>query len=168
MQKELNVVVTGHVDGKARLSHIVTGKTFDDGTYSGHAGGVTGLAFLVVDTREGKKYRLITASLDQTIKYWNIASGKEERTVGGHGGAITCLALGPRPEYSMVTGGTDQSIILWDPEVIQQRTTYTPGVAAIRAVAVSNNGRIIAAAGQDGTVRLYRAAKPEPKDNKTK
>jgi WD40 repeat protein len=90
---------------------------------------------------------------------------------------VTCLTApptSPQP-HTIVSGGTDGVIRLWAPlelkefkdfaantskdVVLKDRWSFTPGVAAVRSVAMTNDSGIIAAAGQDGTVRLYRLGK---------
>ena len=74
-------------------------------TLRGHAGPVSAVAF------SPDSQRLISASLDGTIKVWDADSGQEIQTLRGHVGAIESLAFdGQR----IVSGGKDKTVRIWD------------------------------------------------------
>ncbi|HYV39153.1 MAG TPA: WD40 repeat domain-containing protein, partial [Gemmataceae bacterium] len=157
------IVATGHEDGKVRLSDYETGKPamgLKTNVLTGHTGPVTGIVFKVYEEEQQRtSARLITASGDQTIKYWGYPGGEASLTVRGHGGPLTCLTLGPPGDDSLVTGSTDTTAKLWNPRGGQERWTFNPTGSAVRAVAVSNDSYTIVVGHQDGTVKIYRAGK---------
>jgi WD40 repeat protein len=67
---------------------------------------VVGLAF----SPGGDK--LISASKDQTVRLWDVASGQEVRTFSGHKGLVGDVAFGPDGK-SAVSGGRDRTLRLW-------------------------------------------------------
>ena len=73
----------------------------------GHSGNVNSVAF----SPDGK-YAL-SGSGDDTLKLWDIASGREIRTFKGHSGNVNSVAFSPDGNYAL-SGSTDQKIKLWD------------------------------------------------------
>ena len=52
---------------------------------------------------------LASGSLDQTIKLWNLATGKELRTLTGHKGYVTSVAFSPDGQ-TLASSISDQTI----------------------------------------------------------
>jgi len=73
----------------------------------GHIGGIEKVAFLP----DGK--HVLTASNDQTVKLWDIASGKLLRSFVGHKSWITAMDITPDGKY-VITGSRDKQMIMYD------------------------------------------------------
>jgi WD40 repeat protein len=182
--KDIELVFTGHEDAKVRIWDPATGQFFPQKriphpVLEGHTGPVLSITLIILHSQVGNQQVsqavLITGSADRTIKFWEPVEGLEHGTVRGHAGPVTSLAAPPiaQPPHTIVSGGTDGTIKLWAPldlknfkdlfsskdVVLKERWTFTPGISAVRSVAMTNTSAIIAVAGQDGTVRLYRAGK---------
>ena len=79
-----------------------------------HKGPVTALKM------QPKTQFLYSGSADRTIKLWDIFDSEHppclRQTFSGHGGSVTCIEFAPLmgqyPGY-MMTGSTDQTVILW-------------------------------------------------------
>ncbi|PWY98263.1 mitochondrial division protein 1 [Testicularia cyperi] len=54
---------------------------------------------------------LVSASLDETVRVWDLASGEEVGRLRGHSGAVKCLQV---EDEVCITGGSDHSIRIWD------------------------------------------------------
>ena len=74
-------------------------------TFTGHKGYITCL----IESLDGA--HIISASVDQTIKIWQITSN-ECTTLAGHGGSITCLAQ--TSFGKIISGSRDNTIKIWD------------------------------------------------------
>ena len=155
---QFNYLATGHDDAKVRQWNAQTGKVLvvKEPVLAGHTDRVTAMAMVLEVVEEHIEPWLLTASADQTIKVRNVLSGVDRNTLRGHTGPITTLAVGRKFDHTLVSGSTDRTIKLWDPQREKERWLLMPQIGQIRAVALSGDSRIIAAAGEDGTVRLYR------------
>lgn len=113
-------------------NHAVTTLLFsEDGNniYSGDKGGL-----IQISSVENKQYsdfirahgrrvsaldlsdngsRLISASYDRTIKIWDLAEGTLVRTIRGHRAPVKALVIAENG--TIITGGADNQLILWQP-----------------------------------------------------
>jgi WD40 repeat protein len=82
-------------------------KLIEKKTLTGHAGWVRSL----VVSPDGKV--LVSASDDQTIKFWDLATGRNFRTVKGHTGGVRCLTFSPDGRR-LASASWDRTIKLWE------------------------------------------------------
>jgi WD40 repeat protein len=55
---------------------------------------------------------LVSGSRDQTIRLWNVATGKELKVLEGHTNGVTGLAFLPDSTY-LISGSDDGSMRVW-------------------------------------------------------
>lgn len=115
----------------------------------GHGDGVYAVAY----SPDGKF--LVTASFDNTLKLWDVASGKEVRTYGGAAGHTKqVICVGFSSDGSMIaSGSTDNTLKVWDVPVSTPIRSLKTNDAA-QAVALSSDGLKLAIGGKDGSLRL--------------
>jgi WD40 repeat protein len=164
-------------DGLVSLWDMASGAKLT--TLSGHRGPVNSVAFL-------GRGRIVTTSDDRTVKLWDLASGANVLTLRGHSGAV--LGLACRPDGSqLATTGMDEARI-WDaagagaparpnaPIAIDRtapaiasvappansglwsKTVLTGHTATINRIAYAPDGKTLATASDDMTIRLWEAA----------
>ncbi|MEL6559290.1 MAG: caspase family protein [Bacteroidota bacterium] len=97
---------------------------------------------------------LITCSDDYTIKIWEIASGKEMRTLLGHSKPVNEIAISPDGSQ-LVSVSDDRKIIIWSFPEGRQIKTIKEHKNKVLTVDYSPTGEYFATGSKDKTVRLY-------------
>jgi WD40 repeat protein len=107
-----------------------------------------------------------TGSFDKSVKLWDAKTGKELRTFAGttaHQNLVLNVAFAPNGE-SLATGSSDNSARVWDVPVSTPVKEFMHA-AGVSAVAVSADGKLIAGACKDGSIKLWNAADGKPAGN---
>jgi RNA polymerase sigma factor (sigma-70 family) len=123
----------------------------------GHKDYVESLAF----SPDGKI--LASGSYDRTIKVWERSTGKELRTIEGHGvgyigheGTIRSLAFSPDGKR-LASASEDQSVRVWDPGTGAETLKIEGDTGYVGSVSFSPDGKLLASACDDGKVRVFDA-----------
>ncbi|MGI8602457.1 MAG: c-type cytochrome domain-containing protein [Verrucomicrobiales bacterium] len=149
------ILATGSYDQRIKLWNVET--DVEERTLKGHNGAVFGLAF----RPDGRL--LASASADRTIKLWDVASGERRETLNQplkEQNAVAWTADGSR----LFAAGADSRWRTWDISAEGRETTNPLREAvfahegAILAIALSPDGRQLATAGSDGSVKLWGVA----------
>jgi WD40 repeat protein len=82
----------------------------------------------------------VSASRDQTLRLWDLESGKTIRMFEGHSGAVNAVAVTLDGRLA-VSASDDQTLRLWDLESGQTLRTLQGHTKFVSAVAVTLDGR---------------------------
>lgn len=108
----------------------------------------------VTITPDGKY--IVSGSSDESIKLWEISSGKEIRTFTGHKGRVNSVAVTPDGKH-IVSGSSDRSIKLWEISSGKEIQTFTEGRGRVHSVFISRDGKYIVSL----NVKYYQEGTPE-------
>jgi len=130
---------------------------------SQHSGSVSSVAW----SPDGQT--LASGSWDNSIKLWDVASGKEKATLAGHSGTVTSVAWSPDGQ-TLASGSDDNSIKLWDVTTGKAKATlaghsgsaYTHS-GSVYTIAWSPDGQTLASGAWDDSIKLWDAASGKEK-----
>jgi len=114
-------------------------------TLKGHSDPVTNVAL----SPDGQL--LASGSWDNTIKIWNLGSGRLLRTLTGHSDSVLSVALSPDGQL-LASGSWDNTIKIWNLGSGRLLRTLTGHSDWINSVAISPNGQLLASGSRDDTM----------------
>ncbi len=136
------------LSGGAILWDVETGQV--EKRFFGHSAFVWSLAF------SPDSGTLATASADNTILLWDVASGSLlGQRLTNHGGAVRKVTFSPDGRR-LASGGFDNLVFLWDVETGQAiGGPFTAHTGVVNDVIFNDDGTRLASASADGTVIVW-------------
>ncbi len=113
----------------------------------GHGGPVKALAI----SPDGRA--AVSGSFDTSAIRWSLATDSAEQVLRFHDGPVNAVAL--LPDGRVVTGGGDARIAIWGAGEAQPQIVLQGHAAPVVALAVSADGKMLASASWDHTVRVW-------------
>lgn len=156
LSRDGKYILSGSMDHSARLwekdgnweknNQRTTVRIFQED--SNHKQGVTSVAF----TPDEKN--VVTSSLDQTIRLWQISTGKNTKTFRGLKDRIWSVAVAPNGRY--IAGACNDGIIMcWSLSNVKKLGTLEGHAGPVFDLDFSPNGLYMASAGADQIVRIW-------------
>ena len=99
---------------------------------------------------------MASGSLDGTIKLWDVATGRELKSITG-GGSINAIAYSPDARV-VAAGNSDGAVLMFDVQTGQLTNKLTGHTGAVLTIAFSPDGKFIASGGRDMSVKLWDVA----------
>ena len=117
----------------------------------GHSDRVTSIAF----SPDGKTF--VSGSADNTLKLWDVSTGKEIRTFRGHSGDVTSVAFSPDGKIIISGSGGlfDNTLKLWDVSTGKEIRTFRGHSGGVTSVAFSPDGKTFVSGSDDNTLKLW-------------
>ncbi|MDG2126952.1 MAG: hypothetical protein P8K08_03090 [Fuerstiella sp.] len=140
-------LVSGSVDGSARIWNPGDSKFPELVRFDGHAGEVTAVAF------NSNATQVISGGANKTLKLWNSADAVEIKDLPGHAGPIVGVAFGSSNQP--VSASADKTVRIWNPGNGQQVRAIT-APQPLAAMAITRDAARVAVAGADKVVRVYQ------------
>ncbi len=142
-------IASGAWDRTVRLWDAASGTALR--TLEGHRGNVNGVAF----TADGR--RLVSASADGTLRLWRVADGTQLAEMGG--GPVPLNGLVLLPGGRAAVAGADGTVTLWTLDTGERSGVLRAKVpVALLTIGASRDGTLVAAAGIDGALNIWRVA----------
>ena len=105
---------------------------------------------------------IASASLDNTVKLWDAASGQEIRSLmASFQTGVNAVAFSPDGKW-LATAGGDHTVRIWEVASGEELQRMEGHSAVVFSVAFSPDGQTLASVAWDGTTRLWDAANGEP------
>lgn len=119
--------------------------------FEGHSQRVTQVNFNPLDTNS-----FASASLDHTIKIWNISSFERNITLPDHPDGVLCVHYDTRDEY-LITGSWDGTAQIWDLDTNTCIHTLEGHTNRVGCVFGHPKLPVLITGSHDGTVRLWNS-----------
>jgi len=94
---------------------------------------------------------------DNTVRLWNLRTGREVRRMGGHADTVSGVAFSPDGAL-LASASWDGTVRLWDTATGRGRVGFRGHAGRVLSVAFSPDGARVVSASRDGTARLWDAA----------
>ena len=101
----------------------------------------------------------LSGSVDNTLKLWDISTGREIRTLKGHTSQVRSVVFTPDGKFAL-SGSYDDTIKLWDILTGMEIRTFIGHSPCVHSVAISPDGKYALSGGgdirgKDTTMRLW-------------
>ena len=101
---------------------------------------------------------LASGSRDNTIKLWNVETGKEIRTLSGHNEGVTSVSFSSDGK-TLASGSEDKTIKLWNVETGKEIRSLSGHNSSVLSVSFSSDGKTLASGSDDKTIKLWNGDK---------
>ncbi|MBT9156007.1 MAG: hypothetical protein DDT37_00982 [Firmicutes bacterium] len=100
---------------------------------------------------------LASGSKDQTVRLWEVSTGKELSILRGHEDPVSPVAFSPDGRL-LASGSEDKTVRLWEVSSGKELSILRGHEWYVDSVAFSPDGRLLASGSWDNTVRLWEVS----------
>ena len=124
--------------------------TANQRTLGGHTQRVMGVAF----TPDGRK--LVSGSWDDTLKIWDVETGREVMTLDAHREGVESVDISPDGRL-IASGGRDNAARIWELESGRELLAFRDHQGYVTSVKFAMDGARVISGGRDRIVRIWDA-----------
>jgi len=99
----------------------------------------------------------LSGSMDNTVKLWEIHTGRHVRTFKGHTQGVWSVCVAPNGRL-VLSGSDDKTLKLWDIGSGRCVRTFTGHTDEVFCVCVSPDGRFVISGSRDKTLKLWEVS----------
>jgi WD40 repeat protein len=123
---------------------------------TGHQSGINCVSF----STDG--HFLVCASMDQTVRIWNLKKAKVEQVIQEHKGEVSSICVAPNENW-FASASYDKTIKIWDLSTGKHKLTLTGHSARVYDISISKvqNRSILASAGNNDRIFLWDSSTGE-------
>ncbi|KAI0006370.1 WD40-repeat-containing domain protein [Xylariaceae sp. FL0662B] len=118
----------------------------------GHRDSVTSVAFSF-----DNKY-LASASMDYSVRIWDVVTGKNLQTLEGHADAVHSVAFSRKNNQCIASASSDRTIKTWNAVTGKCKQTLQGHRNGVRSIAFSDDSEYLVSASADRTVKIWKPA----------
>ena len=100
--------------------------------------------------------RMVSGSVDKTLKLWAAKTGKELATLKGHTDYVNSCAFDPKGER-IVSGSEDKTLKLWAAQTGKELATLKGHTGSVNSCAFDPSGELMVSGSHDHTLKLWAA-----------
>jgi WD40 repeat protein len=119
------------------------------GTFKGHSSSVRSVSF----SQDGRY--LASGSSDNTVRLWEVPSGKELVTLRGHVGSVFSVSFSPDARY-LLSRSSDRTIRLWEIPSGEEVAILQGHMGSVHSSTFSPDGQYLASGSSDNTIGLWQ------------
>ncbi len=97
---------------------------------------------------------VLSGSRDNTLKLWEVDTGREIQTFRGHQDTVTSVTFSPNGQYAL-SGSWDCTLRLWEVDTGRSILTLKGHDHVVTSVAFSPDGQYVLSGSRDYTVKLW-------------
>lgn len=124
---------------------------YNTAVFIGHTDTVRSAAF------SSDSKRIVSASLDGTVRIWDAKTGKELNILKGHTDTVDSAAFSPDGKRIVSASWGDLTVRIWDAETGEELNILKDHTGSVFSAAFSPDSKRIVSTSADGTIRIWDA-----------